>query len=530
MRLGDKLREMVKSWLNIRPAQGQAFVIEEDMDYQASCIRNQIWYRGDSHELTEFYGQLHYAIDTFWGATQTADIRIKRSHTGLPKLIVKTIVNIVVTDYAGDDATDEYWQNVKKENKFDTKMLKKLVTDALVYGDGAIKINYDPKISKYAILEWVDGSKIEYKYQRGRLTDIIFKSYHEQNNKVYLLEEDYGYGYITYKLYDNKKEVELKTIEELKGLENISFDKETMWAISLMFNESTKYAGRGESIFDGKYDSFDSLDEIVSQWLEAVRSGRAIKYIPEDLLPKDPATGEVILPNPFDNKFIKTEANMNETTKAQIDVEQPNIPTEQYLQSYITFLDLCLQGIISPSTLGIDNKKLDNAEAQREKEKTTLYTRGVIIDALSEFIPAVINMVIKSNAQMSGETALPNDVEVSVKFGEYANPSFEAQIETISKGKTGGIMSIEASVDELYGDSKTEEWKQQEVARLKAEQGIVEEENPALNEELDINEIDTENNTDSEEVKQDDKKEQDTENAKDTENSKDDKQEKGLNE
>lgn len=75
------------------------------------------------------------------------------------------------------------------------------------------------------------------------------------------------------------------------------------------------------------------------------------------------------MPNPFDNKFIKTQTSMNENTQNKIDVEQPEIPTEQYLQAYITFLDLCLQGIISPSTLGIDNKKLDNAEAQREKEK-----------------------------------------------------------------------------------------------------------------------------------------------------------------
>ena len=36
----------------------------------------------------------------------------------------------------------------------------------------------------------------------------------------------------------------------------------------------------------------------------------------------------------------------------------------------------------------------------------------------------------------------------------------------------GGIMSIEASVDELYGDTKDDEWKQEEIARLKAEQGI----------------------------------------------------------
>ncbi len=522
MWLGDKLREMVKSWLNIRPAQGQAFVINEDMDHQASCIRNQIWYRGDSHELSEFYGQLPYAADTFWGATQTADIRIKKSHTGLPKLIVKTLVNTVVTDYSGDDVSDDYWEEVKRENKFDTKMLKKIVIDTLVYGDGAIKINYDPSISDIAILEWVDGSKVDFKYKRGRLTDIIFKSYHEQNNKVYLLEEDYGYGYITYRLYDNDKEVKLNAVDELSNLKDIKFDKETIWAVPIMFNESSKFVGRGESIFDGKYDSFDSIDEITSQWLEAVRNGRAVKYIPEDLLPKDAETGEVLMPNPFDNKFIKTQTSMNENTQNKIDVEQPEIPTEQYLQAYITFLDLCLQGIISPSTLGIDNKKLDNAEAQREKEKTTLYTRGIIIDTLTEFIPTVINTVLKSKAQMNNEQILPEDKDVSTKFGEYANPSFEAQIETVSKGKTGGVMSIEASVDELYGDSKTEEWKKQEIQRLKAEQGIVEEGIPAINGELDLNEVDIEETAETDNTELNNKEE--------TENNKTDKQEKGLNE
>ena len=258
-----------------------------------------------------------------------------------------------------------------------------------------------------------------------------------------------------------------------------------MWAIPIMLNESAKYKGRGESIFDGKYDSFDSLDEIISQWLEAVRAGRAIKYIPEDLLPKDPETGEILMGNPFDNKFIKTESTAGENDKKQIDVTQPQIPTEQYLQSYITFLDLCLQGIISPSTLGIDNKKLDNAEAQREKEKTTLYTRGLIIDTLMEFIPKVINVVLQSKSQMEKKPT-PEDIEISIKFGEYNNPSFEAQVETVGKGKTQGIMSIEASVEELYGDSKDEEWKLEEIARLKAEQGIVDIEEPAVNFDLEM--------------------------------------------
>lgn len=489
MKIGERVKNMIKSWLDIRPAQGQTFVINENMDFQANCIRNRIWYRGDSRELSEFYGQLPETNDTFWGATQTADIRMKKSHSGLPKLIVKTIVNTVITDYSGDNVNNEYWKAVNIENKFDTKMLKTILIDALHIGDGALKINYDADISDKAILEWVDGSKIDFIYNRGRLTEVVFKSYHEENNTTYLLEEHYGYGYINYKLLKDNKEVELKTVQALAKLENISFDKSVMWAIPLMFVESAKYKGRGESIFDGKYDSFDSLDEIISQWIEAVRAGRAIKYIPESMIPRDAETGELLInSNPFDNKYISPEVSMGENSQEKIEIKQAEIPTENYLQSYITFLDLCLQGIISPSTLGIDNKKLDNAEAQREKEKTTLYTRGMIIDTLTEFIPKVINTVLKSKEQME-KKPLPEDIKINLKFGEYSNPSFEAQVETIGKGKTQGIISIEASVDELYGDSKDEKWKKEEVARLKAEQGIIDIEEPAVKYDLEMQNV-----------------------------------------
>ena len=42
-------------------------------------------------------------------------------------------------------------------------------------------------------------------------------------------------------------------------------------------------------------------------------------------------------------------------------------------------------------------------------------------------------------------------------------------------------MSLEASVEQLYGDTWTEEEKEEEVTRLKAEQGIVEMEEPGVN-------------------------------------------------
>ena len=71
---------------------------------------------------------------------------------------------------------------------------------------------------------------------------------------------------------------------------------------------------------------------------------------------------------------------------------------------------------------------------------------------------------------------------MEIPFGEYANPSFESQVETLSKARPGAsIMSIEAQVEEMWGDSKDETWKAEEVKRLKAEQGIAEEEEPEIN-------------------------------------------------
>lgn len=69
----------------------------------------------------------------------------------------------------------------------------------------------------------------------------------------------------------------------------------------------------------------------------------------------------------------------------------------------------------------------------------------------------------------------------SVEFGEYANPSFESQIETVGKAKSSRIMSNEAVVEELYGDTKTDEWKQEEIDRLNARDGMETLEEPALN-------------------------------------------------
>lgn len=129
---------------------------------------------------------------------------------------------------------------------------------------------------------------------------------------------------------------------------------------------------------------------------------------------------------------------------------------------------------------GDDVKKLDNAEAQREKEKATLYTRNAIVEALQETLPELVGAAINAYRILLKQPV--EEVKVDIPFGEYANPSFESQVETLAKARPGApMMSIEAQVEELYGDSKDEAWKQEEIARLKAEQGIAEVEEPGIN-------------------------------------------------
>ena len=496
MRLMDKVKQSIRSWLNVRAADPAYFDIVETLDYEGNAIKNRIWYRGDSNELQQLYQQMSTGVDRykFWACTSSPGMEIRKIHTGLPGLIVDMLTAVTLADigeFEIEDGTDrEIWANIERENKF-MKSLERAVKETLCIGDGAFKISFDSDISDYPILEFYPGDRIDIESKRGRIQEIIFKTCYDYENNRYVLYEHYGYGYIRNELRRGDEVMPLDSLPQTTGLMDVTFSGykedeegkpkqrgEYMLAVPLQFYESGRWPERGQSIFDKKVDNFDSLDEAWSQWMDALRAGRTREYIPECFLPRNPKTGEVMKPNAFDNRYIKTDTDMSEGANNKITLEQPAIPHDSYLATYINALDQCLQGIISPSTLGIDVKKLDNAEAQREKEKATLYTRNAIVAALETDLPEVVRSAVRTYRELNGKTSEGCEIKVSIDFGEYANPSFESQVETVAKAKTGGIMSIEAAVDELYGSSKDETWKKAEVARLKEEQGIVQVEEP----------------------------------------------------
>lgn len=485
------MKNMIRNWLEIKSPDSIQLDIEQLNNYESQAFINNIWYRGDPSEIQQLYEQLNDRLGNkhFWGSKPTVGMNIRKIHTGLPSMIVDTLADISTDDLDKIEAgkRQEEWNKIAEENN-PKALLRDAVVGALVCGDGAFKWSVDTDISQYPIIEYYDGSRVDFERERGRLTAVIFKTKKIINKQRYTLLERYSKRGITYKLVNKEgKECNIEDFPELiNKYQPVINTNEFMMALPVMFKKSKKYEGRGKSLFDGKLDNFDAFDEVWSQWMLALRKGQIKTYIPDSLLPRDPETGLLLRGSDLDNDFISVEETISEdgSSKNKIETTQGQIQYEALLNTYITALDQCLTGLISPSTLGIDTKKIDNAEATREKEKTTLYKRNQIVEVLTKVISDMVNITFKVLDTMNDDEI--TDTPGVASFGGYANPSFEAQIETIGKAKANGIMSVETSVEELYGDTKDDNWKKEEVQRIKNEQGIVEMEEPSINDDLDL--------------------------------------------
>ena len=266
------IKNMLRNWLEIKNPDSLQVDIEQLTNFEGQAFINNIWYRGDASELEQLYEQLDDRLGNthFWGSKPTAGMNIRKIHTGLPSMIADTLADIS-TDDLNDveiDKRQEEWNNIAKENNF-KGLIHDSVVGALPIGDGAFKWSIDTDISQYPIIEFYDGSRVEFEYERGRLIAITFKTKKFINKQKHILLERYDKNGITYKLV-NKEGVELN-IEDYPELAQkykpVINSNGFMMALPLMFRKSKKYPGRGKSLFDGKLDNFDAFDEVWSQWM-----------------------------------------------------------------------------------------------------------------------------------------------------------------------------------------------------------------------------------------------------------------------
>ena len=185
---------------------------------------------------------------------------------------------------------------------------------------------------------------------------------------------------------------------------------------------------------------------------------------------------------PLNLSFANANPAAEENATAQIDTVQPEIRYDAFVESYAATLNMCLQGIVSPATLGIDVGKMSSAEAQREKKDITGMTRNAITDALEKVLPQVVCSMLMTYDLMHSNQA--GAYEPKVTFGEYGAPDFDSRVQTIASAATASVMSVEAQVDELWGASKDDDWKRAEVQRILTERGIEDTPEPGIVESL----------------------------------------------
>lgn len=449
--------------------------VEEGISFKESLAICNLWLRGVPRELELFYSAQQVFDETsFWGASSSVE-EIRKIHLPMPSILVNTLVDFTSNDLLemklDNEIYDELWKKISKDNDIEFN-LNKFTKDVLVYGDGCFKIGFKSNLQDTPYITFVKAEDVEYLYEDNRLKETIFKKEFKVGNLKYYLLEFYGNGYIKYKLFNSQMiEVPLGVVDELKDLKDITFidesgniDYKMNLAIPFKIWDSDIYEGRGKSIYLNRVQEFDALDEIYSTWIDASRKGLAQRYIPSDLVPKD-KNGLPVYKNDFRNTYIQLESNGLDESTGQVQLIQPVIDTNRFTTLYSQTLEQILEGLISPSTLGINSRTLDTAESQREREKTSLRTREAIIDALDKTLQKLVRATIRFECYESG-VEYNDDYGITIAFNEYANPSFEAKIDALSKGAPNRqIISYEKIVNELYPNLSNEE-KQIESDRL----------------------------------------------------------------
>ena len=66
--MAEKIKTGIRTWLHIQPAVNGFISIQETLDYEGNAIKNKIWYRGESEELSQLYSQIDGNKTRFWSA------------------------------------------------------------------------------------------------------------------------------------------------------------------------------------------------------------------------------------------------------------------------------------------------------------------------------------------------------------------------------------------------------------------------------------------------------------------------------
>lgn len=478
------------------------FVNNINEDIENKLHEYNVWYTGDAEEILNYYSRaqvLDFNYDPiytrnkksyFWAVSATEQ-DIKRTHSGQPRNIVDTLVNIVGVPRIGVGTPngelkeiDKRLQKILKDNHFSRMLTQQARPMTFVEGWGAWKINWDKSICDTPILLYYRANAVDFVYKSGRLIGIIYKDYFQDDKKRdYVLFEirrqEKGNLYIEKELFRMNPATDIITSVPLKSLPQLRDVNEKLVITNFrsflgypcIIYEDSNGDTYGRSIFTGKIDMFDDLDQCLSQSANTVRRSTTLEYFDTMYLEKDEKTGIPRMPHSFDRKYIQFKGSRNgDGTNAgagPVTVTQPQLNFEQYSTEATNILLQIISGIMSPATLGIDIAKKDNAEAQREKEKVTIFTRNTVMEEEGETLRRIANDLLCADEFMRKDKITCSEYDVYVQYDEFADASFENKLEAVLGGWREGLISDDTAIEYLYGKTWPEDKKKKEIDWIK---------------------------------------------------------------
>lgn len=474
------------------------FVNNINQDIENKLHEYNVWYTGDAEEILNYYSRaqvVDFNYDPmytrnkksyFWCVSATEQ-DIKRTHSGQPRNIIDTLVNIVGVPRIGVGTPngvlsdlDKRLQRILKDNHFSRLLTQQARPLTFVEGWGAWKINWDRDLSDSPILLYYRANAVDFVYKSGRLVAIIYKDYFQDEKKHdYILFEtrrlEKGNLYIEKELFrltsgtDLITSVSLKSLPQLRDVNKciVIENFKSFLGYPCIIYEDNNCDTYGRSIFTGKIDMFDDLDQCLSQSANTVRRSTTLEYFDVMYLEKDDKTGIPKMPHSFDRKYIQFKGSRNgdgsNSGTGPITVTQPQIDFAQYSAEAQSILLQIISGIMSPATLGIDIAKKDNAEAQREKEKVTIFTRNTVMAEEGETLRRICIDLLCADEFMRKNKVTCTNYDVYVQYDEFADSSYENKLQTILAGWREGLISDETAIEYLYGKSWSDDKKKSEI-------------------------------------------------------------------
>ncbi len=133
MKLGEKVKQMIRNWLNVVEASEQSITLMESTTFDTEVLRAQLWYRGDADELLQFFRQLNKYGDktSFWESVPTGNDKIRKIHSGLPAVIADTLAYIVKSDLDVVDIQRSEWEEIAEKIDFENLVGKCVLASLL---------------------------------------------------------------------------------------------------------------------------------------------------------------------------------------------------------------------------------------------------------------------------------------------------------------------------------------------------------------------------------------------------------------